>query len=182
MSWVNSVLRQFLPHGSTAQDAPAHIASKKVNSLQGPCGLLLGRRLDLDHGRLEGLQDPGSNVCQEVPAHRVPLGHRHVLENEGDRRSTWRWGPNGEPYGWSLWARGPVGQWGAFRGNGDSPGQELELRATSKRNELIRALSSNSWAVGEHQFLAPQPTGSLSFSLFWLPLDTTYRQRKDNKR
>ena len=26
---------------------------------------------------------------------RVPLGHRHVLENEGDRRSTWRWGPNG---------------------------------------------------------------------------------------
>ena len=32
MSWVNSVLRQFLPHGSTAQDAPAHIASKKVNS------------------------------------------------------------------------------------------------------------------------------------------------------
>jgi hypothetical protein len=32
VSWVNSVLRQFLPHGSTAQDAPAHIASKKVNS------------------------------------------------------------------------------------------------------------------------------------------------------
>ena len=61
MSWVNSVLRQFLPHGSTAQDAPAHIASKKVNSLQA-CGLKAPDRRAhwvtamwiFDHPRLRG--------------------------------------------------------------------------------------------------------------------------------